>query len=49
MIQTIPSKFDERLFSHKIIEKKRSLCWFLIDFVFCKLAETAVSGFPSVT
>ena len=22
MIQTIPSKFDERLFSHKIIEKK---------------------------
>ena len=25
------------------------LCWFLIDFIFCRLAETAASGSPSVT
>ena len=27
------------------------LCWFIfiIDFIFCRLAETAVSGSPSVT
>ena len=30
-------------------EKKIKLCWFLIDFIFCRLAETAVSGSPSVT
>ncbi len=29
--------------------KRRSLCWLLIDFIFCRLAETAVSGSPSVT
>ena len=30
-------------------EKKICLCWFLIDFIFCRLADTAVSGSPSVT
>ena len=30
-------------------KKKKCLCWFLIDFIFCRLAETAVSGSPSVT
>ena len=27
----------------------KCLCWFIIDFIFCRLAETAVSGSPSVT
>ena len=29
--------------------KEKKVSWFLIDFIFCKLAETAVSGSPSVT
>ena len=30
-------------------KEMKSLCWFLIDFIFCRLPETAVSGSPSVT
>ena len=30
-------------------KKWKKWCWFLIDFIFCRLAETAVSGSPSVT
>ena len=29
--------------------KKESLSWFIIDFIFYRLAETTVSGSPSVT
>ena len=33
----------------KKMEKRRSFCWFLIDYLFCRMAETAVLGSPSVT
>ena len=29
--------------------EKNKIKWFLIDFIFCRLAETVVSGSPSVT
>ena len=41
---------DKRVTSLRFNEiKTKCLCWFLIDFIFCRLAETAVSGSPSVT
>ena len=30
-------------------KKEKKLIGFLIDFIFCRLAETTVSGSPSVT
>jgi len=30
-------------------KKMKNLIRFLIDFIFCRLAETTVSGSPSVT
>ena len=30
-------------------QKWKKVCWFLIDFIFCRLAETAVSVSSSVT
>ena len=34
---------------NEIKNPPQKLCWFLIDFIFCRLAETAVSGSPSIT
>ena len=34
---------------NEIKNEEKCLCWFLIDFIFCRMAETAVSGSPSVT
>ena len=34
---------------NEIKNEKNEKCWFLINFIFCRLAETAVSGSPSVT
>ena len=41
-------RFNEIKMEKKKKERKK-LCWFIIDFIFCRLAETAVSESPSVT
>ena len=47
-----PSKWLAKVTSLRFNEIKneiKCLCWFFIDFIFCRLAENAVSGSPSVT
>jgi len=47
--ESLVSDLIEEEEKEKKRKKKKSLIGFLIDFILCRLAETTVSGSPSVT